>query len=148
MAGQLIIQPIFQCNRVTSVMCCRFAKHNHFTCLSGHTWGTPFGGCGAYSLLNTVLTIQCRRRSFNLLTWKWNGTQIAKTNQLREDGMQGVYSVGGHTPNTAGTFLRNFRKNSGKTPETLSERFLEFRSRVRLGYPKPYNSRHLRLPEL
>ena len=30
------------------------------------------------------------------------------------------------------------RRNSGKTPETLSERFLEFSSRVRLGSPKPY----------
>ena len=53
----------------------------------------------------------------------------------------------GHTPSTAGTFRKNFRKNSGKTPETLSERFLEFPSRVRLGCPKSYNSRHLRLPE-
>ena len=53
----------------------------------------------------------------------------------------------GHTPNTAGTFRKKFRKNSRKTPETLSERFLEFPSRVRLGCPKPYNSRHLRLPE-
>ena len=53
----------------------------------------------------------------------------------------------GHTPNTAGTFRKKFRKNSGKTPETLSELFLEFPSRVRLGCPKPYNSRHLRLPE-
>ena len=53
----------------------------------------------------------------------------------------------GHTPSTAGTFRKKFRKNSGKTPETLSERFLEFPSRVRLGRPKPYNSRHLRLPE-
>ena len=53
----------------------------------------------------------------------------------------------GHTPSTAGTFRKKFRKNSGKTPETLSERFLEFPSRVRLGWPKPYNSRHLRLPE-
>ena len=53
----------------------------------------------------------------------------------------------GHTPSTAGTFRKRFRKNSGKTPETLSERFLEFPSRVRLGCPKPYNSRHLRLPE-
>ena len=44
-------------------------------------------------------------------------------------------------------FRKKFRKNSGKTPETLSERFLEFPSRVRLGCPKPYNSRHLRLPE-
>ena len=42
---------------------------------------------------------------------------------------------------------RNSGRNSGKTPETLSERFLEFPSRVRLGCPKPYNSRHLRLPE-
>ena len=53
----------------------------------------------------------------------------------------------GHTPSTAGTFRKKFRKNSGKTPETLSERFLEFPSGVLLGYPKPYNSRHLRLPE-
>ena len=48
---------------------------------------------------------------------------------------------------TAGTFRKKFRKKPGKTPETLSERFLEFPSRVRLGSPKPYNSRHLRLPE-
>ena len=53
----------------------------------------------------------------------------------------------GHTPSTAGTFRKKVRKNSRKTPETLSERFLEFPSRVRLGCPKPYNSRHLRLPE-
>ena len=52
-----------------------------------------------------------------------------------------------HTPSTAGTFRKKFRKNSGKTPETLSERFLELPSRVRLGCPKPFNSRHLRLPE-
>ena len=48
-----------------------------------------------------------------------------------------------HTPSTAGTF----RKNSGKTPEMRSERFLEFPSRVQLGSPKPYNSRHLKPPE-
>ena len=53
----------------------------------------------------------------------------------------------GRIPSTAGTFRKKFRKNSGKTPETLSERFLEFPSGVRLGSPKPYNSRHLRLPE-
>ena len=53
----------------------------------------------------------------------------------------------GHTPSTAGTLRKKFRKNSGKTPETLSERFLEFPSRVRLACPKPYKSRHLRLPE-
>ena len=54
----------------------------------------------------------------------------------------------GHTPSTAGTFRKKFRKKSGKTPETLSERFLAFPSRVQLGCPKPYNnSRHLRLPE-
>ena len=58
-----------------------------------------------------------------------------------------TYAYLGHTPSTAGTFRKKFRKNSGKTPETLSERFLEFPSRVRLGWPKPYNSRHLRLPE-
>ena len=48
---------------------------------------------------------------------------------------------------TSGTFRRKARKNSGMTPETLSERFLEFPLRVRLGSPKPCNSRHLRLPE-
>ena len=53
----------------------------------------------------------------------------------------------GHTPSTAGTFRKKFQRNSGKTPETLSERFLEFPSRVRLGPPKPYNSRHLKAPE-
>ena len=53
----------------------------------------------------------------------------------------------GHTPSTAGTFQKKSRKDSGKTPETLSERFLDFPSRVRLGCPKPYRSRHLRLPE-
>ena len=58
-----------------------------------------------------------------------------------------LLSILGHTPSTAGTFQKKFQKNSGKTPETLSERFLEFPSRVRLGCAKPYNSRHLRLPE-
>ena len=53
----------------------------------------------------------------------------------------------GHSPSTAGTFRKKFRKDSGKTPETLSEFFLEFPSRVRLGSPKSYISRHLRLPE-
>ena len=42
-------------------------------------------------------------------------------------------------------FRKHFRKNSGRNP--LSERFLEFPSRVRLRSPKPHNSRHLRLPE-
>ena len=42
----------------------------------------------------------------------------------------------GHTPSTAGTFRQQFRKNSGKTPETLSELFLEFPSRAQLGSPK------------
>ena len=42
----------------------------------------------------------------------------------------------GHTPSTAGTFRRKLRKNSGMTPETLSELFLEFPSRLRLGSPQ------------
>ena len=53
----------------------------------------------------------------------------------------------GRTSNTAGTFRKKFRKHSGKTLETLSERFLEFPSRLRLGCSKSYNSRHLRLSE-
>ena len=58
-----------------------------------------------------------------------------------------ITQIVGHTPSTAGTFRKKFRKYFGKTPETLSERFLEFPSRVRLGCPKPYSSRHLRLAE-
>ena len=44
-------------------------------------------------------------------------------------------------------FPEEIPEKNFKTPETLSERFLEFPSRVRLGSPKPYNSRHLRLPK-
>ena len=35
-------------------------------------------------------------------------------------------------------FPEEIREKCGKTPETLSELFLEFPSRVRLGSPKPY----------
>ena len=63
-----------------------------------------------------------------------------KQGNRKKQGLEGQGS-------TAGTFRKKFRKNSGKIPETLSERFLEFRSRVRLGYPKPYTWRPLRLPE-
>ena len=44
-------------------------------------------------------------------------------------------------------FPEEIPENFGKTPETLSERFLQFPSRVRLGSPKPHNSRHVKLPE-
>ena len=44
-------------------------------------------------------------------------------------------------------FPEEFRKKSGKTPETLSELFLEFPSPVQLGSPKAYNSRHLMPPQ-
>ena len=63
-----------------------------------------------------------------------------------EGGLGEGFSLG-HTPSTAGTFQKKFQKNSGKTPETLSERFLEFPSRVRLGSPRVYNSRHLKASE-
>ena len=52
-----------------------------------------------------------------------------------------------YTPSTARTSRKKFRKISRKTPETLSELCMEFPSRVPLGSPKPYHSRHLRLPE-
>ena len=55
--------------------------------------------------------------------------------------------INGPHPQYGWDFPEETPENSGKTPETLSERFLEFPSRVRLGCPKPYNSRHLRLPE-
>ena len=44
-------------------------------------------------------------------------------------------------------FPEEIPQKFGRTPETSSELFLEFPSRVQLGSPKPYNSRHLRLPE-
>ena len=40
-----------------------------------------------------------------------------------------------------------FPEETPERPGTLSEPFLEFPSRVRLGSPKPCSSRHLRLPE-
>ena len=55
--------------------------------------------------------------------------------------------VFGPRPQYGWDFPEEIRKNSRKTPETLSERFLEFPSRVRLGCPKPYNSRRMRFPE-
>ena len=55
-----------------------------------------------------------------------------------------LYSVAPQGDRNSG---RNSGKKSEKTPETLSELFLEFASRVRLGSPKPYNSRHLKAPE-
>ena len=54
--------------------------------------------------------------------------------------------VGPH-PRYGWGFPEEIPKKTGKTPETLSELFLEFPSRVRLGSPKPYNSRHLMPPE-
>ena len=54
---------------------------------------------------------------------------------------------GGPYPQYSWDSPEEIPENSRKTPETLSERFLEFPSTVRLGYPTPYNSRHLRLPK-
>ena len=61
--------------------------------------------------------------------------------------VSGWYKCWAIPPSTAGTFRKKFQKNFEKTPETLSERFLEFRSIIGLGSPQPYNSRHLRHPE-
>ena len=38
-------------------------------------------------------------------------------------------------------------RNSGKTLETLSELFLKFHLRTRLGSPNPYSSKHLKPPK-
>ena len=69
--------------------------------------------------------------------WKQNPGAENQDSQHMLEQPRGPFL--GHTPSTAGTFRKKFRKNSGKTPETLSERFLEFPSSVRLGCPKPYN---------
>ena len=49
----------------------------------------------------------------------------------------------GHTPSMAGTFRKKFRKD----PRNALRAFLEFLSRVRLGSPKDYTSRHLKAPK-
>ena len=64
----------------------------------------------------------------------------------KNDLSQGADFFGPH-PQYGWDCPEEILKNSGKIPETLSERFLEFPSRVQLGCPKSYNSRHLRLPE-
>ena len=46
-----------------------------------------------------------------------------------------------------GQGLEKFRKNSGKSPKRSESVSWNFPRRVRLGSPKPYTSRHLRLPE-
>ena len=67
---------------------------------------------------------------------------LSATPGLAPGGL-GTRQILGHTPSTAGTILRKFRKDPGH----LSELFLQFPLRVRLGSPKPYNSRHLKAPE-
>ena len=60
------------------------------------------------------------------------------------------YEVSRPYPQYGWDFLEEIpekKKNSGKTPETLSELFLELPSRVQLGTPKPYNSMQLKPPE-
>ena len=58
--------------------------------------------------------------------------------------MQGSVQYLGHTPSTAGIFRKKFRKDPGNALRAFPGSFL---LRVRLGCPKPCNSRHLRLPE-
>ena len=119
-----------------------------------------FAGPGTSEMLLNNLNLDmfkpfCSHRG--LLSWFWSRARrlaqvlkgIPSERRIYESTLVGqtkLFSLG-RTPSTAGAFRKKFRKNSGKTPETLSEHFLEFPSRVRLGSPKPYNSRHLRLPE-
>ena len=51
------------------------------------------------------------------------------------------------TPPVLGLSGRNSEKFPERPRKRSQERFLEFPSRARLGSPKPFNSRHLRLPE-
>ena len=67
---------------------------------------------------------------------------LAHQSEKSEWGL-GKWGLNGPQPQYGWDFPEKF----GKTPETLSELFLEFPSRVRLGFPKPYNSRHLKAPE-
>ena len=62
---------------------------------------------------------------------------LEKFQTQRGGAILNFFNLWAPTPSTAGTFRKKFRKNSEKTPETLSERFLEFPLRVRLGCPKP-----------
>ena len=90
----------------------------------------------------------------SIITVMWTFLSHGKRRPKHDHDQFWVHLVAPHfsfwwaiPPVRLGTFRRKFRKISGKTPETLSERFLEFPSTVRLGCPKPYNSRHLRLRE-
>ena len=63
-----------------------------------------------------------------------------------ETGIASMAFVG-HTLSTAGTFRRKFQKKFRKDPGNALRAFPgSFPSRVRLGSPKPYNSRHLKAP--
>ena len=131
----------------------------------GKFWGFISDSSGPFSNCSAAAAHPCRKGNRIwllvwewgwLLVWEWSRSSSARTmpslfgwlsGEEQDQGLHVGFSKLGHTPSTAGTFRKKFRKNSGKTPETLSERFLEFPSRVRPGCPKTRNSRHLRLPE-
>ena len=71
----------------------------------------------------------------------------SKRRRSRDLKLHRLPALNGQYPQYGWDFQEEIRKHPEKNPEALSERFLEFPSRVRLGSPKPYNSRHLRLPE-
>ena len=89
-------------------------------------------------------------KDFQGMPWSRHGKTQESLDKFSRLGLAHAHT---HTqpmapyPQYGWDFRKKNRKNSGKTPETLSECFLEFLSRVRLGCPKPYNSRHLRLRE-
>ena len=92
------------------------------------------------ALLNHLARTPCVPSAYALF-YGWKQRELSDLHGGTWDRFRRVLQ--GPYPGMAGTF----RKNSGKTPETLSERLLEFPSKVRPGSPKPYDSRQLRLPE-
>ena len=58
-----------------------------------------------------------------------------------------VHYVTGPYPQSAGTFRKKLRKNSGRPRKRSQSVSWNSPQEYVLGYPKPYNSRHLRLPE-
>ena len=117
--------------------------------------------CPTPHLQNSVVSSKTHIPEFGLprckrkVPWPLNPQNCRKMQEIMEKGtfFLSAPNSGVHQPSfkrdlTSARPYPQIRLGlSGRTPETLSERFLEFPSRVWLGSPKPYNSRHLKAPE-
>ena len=94
-----------------------------------------------------LLHLQLRSLYLRFVFVTYGQGTVGKKNKMQCPDVGGGTSNGPHLQYGWDFPEEILEKFSGKTRETLSERFLGFPSRVRLGSPKAYNSRQLRLPE-